>query len=77
MKMCFIYAVPSLTTSLDLKIEYIDEKTILLYGNLEKEIYIEHLEVFRVKRKIDNVCLPKKSLYDLKKVPKQCYKKLE
>jgi hypothetical protein len=66
MKMSSIYVVHSLTTSLDLKIEYMDEKNIFLHGNLEKEIYVEQLEIFRVKEKADYVCLPKKSLYDLK-----------
>jgi hypothetical protein len=43
-----------------------DKKNIFLHGNLEKEIYMEQLEIFRVKEKADYVCLPKKSLYDVK-----------
>ena len=72
-----IHVVLGLAASLDLKIEQMDVKTAFLYGDLEKEIYMEQLEGFKVKGKQDYFCRLKKSLYDLKQRPKQWYKKFE
>ena len=41
-------------------------KTAFLHGDLDKEIYVEHLEGFIVKGKENYVCKLKKSLYGLK-----------
>ena len=49
-------------------------KTAFIHGNLEEKIYMSQLEGF-VDSKKDHVCLLKKSLYGLKKSPKQWYKR--
>ena len=51
--MSSIHVVFGLIASLDLKIEQMDVKTAFLYGDLEKEIYMEQLEGFNVKGKDD------------------------
>lgn len=52
-----------------------DVKTSFLHGDLPEEIYMEKPEGFIVKGKEILVCRSKKSLYDLKQVPRQRYKK--
>ena len=54
-----------------------DVKTALLYGDLDKEIYMEQPQGFTIKGKEDYVCTLKKSLYGLKQAPRQWYKKFE
>ncbi|BBG99422.1 hypothetical protein Prudu_009111 [Prunus dulcis] len=66
-----------LVTSLNLEIEQLDVKTTFLHGDLEEEIYMEQPEGFKVKGKKDLVCQLKKSLYGLKQVPRQWYKKFD
>jgi len=65
-----------LTISLDLEIEQIDVKIVFPHGDLDKEIYVEQLERFIAKGKEGYVCL-KKSIYRLKKTPRQWYRKCE
>ena len=48
-KMSSIRVVRGLATSLDLKVEQMDVKTAFLYGDLDKEIYMEQIESFKVK----------------------------
>ena len=64
-KMSSICVVLCLTASLDLEIEQMDVKTAFLHGYLDKEIYLEQLEGFTIKRKKNYVCKLKKSLYGL------------
>ncbi|CAM8938347.1 unnamed protein product [Rhodiola kirilowii] len=52
-----------------------DVKTSFLHGDLDKEIYMEQAEGFQVESKEDYVCKLLKSLYGLKQVPRQWYKK--
>ena len=54
-----------------------DVKTVFLYGDLDKEIYMEQPKGFKVKGKQDYVCKLNKSLYGLKQAPRQWYKKFE
>ncbi|GKF16071.1 putative RNA-directed DNA polymerase, partial [Tanacetum coccineum] len=58
---------------LDLEVEQIDVKTSFLHGDLDKEIYMEQPEGFRVKGKEDYVCRLQKSLYGLKQAPRQWF----
>jgi hypothetical protein len=61
----------------DLELEQLDVKITFLHNELEKRIYITHLEGFIAQGKEDHVCLLKKSLYGLKKSLKQWYKRFD
>ncbi|KAJ4724838.1 Retrovirus-related Pol polyprotein from transposon TNT 1-94 [Melia azedarach] len=76
-KMSSIRVVLGIAASLDLEIEQMDVKTAFLHGDLDKEIYMEQPEGFKIKGKEDYVCKLKKSLYGLKQAPRQWYKKFE
>ncbi|KAF5781986.1 putative RNA-directed DNA polymerase [Helianthus annuus] len=76
-KMSSIRVILGLAASLDLEVEQMDVKTAFLHGDLDKEIYMEQPEGFRVKGKEDYVCKLQKSLYGLKQAPRQWYKKFE
>lgn len=76
-KMSFIHVVLGIAASLDLEIEQMNVKTAFLHGDLDKEIYMEQLEGFKIKGKEDYVCKLKKSLYGLKQAPRQWYKKFK
>ena len=47
-----------------------DVKSAFLKGNLEKEVYVEQLVGFVVKREEEKVCRLKKALYGLKQAPR-------
>ena len=47
--MSAIQVVLGLGASLNLEVEQLDGKTAFLHGDLEKEIYMEHLECFKDK----------------------------
>lgn len=55
-----------MAATMNLEIEQMDMKTVFLHGDLEKDIYIEQPERFRVKGKEDMVYKLRKSLYRLK-----------
>lgn len=48
-------------------------KTNFLHGALEEDIYIKQPNGFNVKGKEDHMCRLRKSLYELKKAPRQWY----
>ena len=75
--MSSIRVVLGLAASLDLEVEQMDVKTAFLHGVLDKEIYMEQPEGFKVKGKEDYVCRLKKSLYGLKQAPRLWYQKFE
>ena len=52
-----------------------DVKTTFLNENLEKEVYMDQPEGFYVKRNKHMVCKLKKSIYGLKQVFRQWYRK--
>ncbi|KAA3466416.1 Zinc finger, CCHC-type [Gossypium australe] len=54
-----------------------DVKTTFLDNNLDEEVYIQQFEGFVVKRKENKVCKLVKSLYDLKRAPKQCHENFD
>ncbi|KAJ4716959.1 Retrovirus-related Pol polyprotein from transposon TNT 1-94 [Melia azedarach] len=76
-KMSSIRVVLGIAASLDLEIEQMDVKTAFLHGDLDKKIYMEQPEGFKIKGKEYYVCKLKKSLYGLKQAPRQWYKKFE
>uniref|UniRef100_A0ACD5UZL7 Uncharacterized protein n=1 Tax=Avena sativa TaxID=4498 RepID=A0ACD5UZL7_AVESA len=61
----------SIVAMRDLDLEQLDVKTAFLYGELDEEIYMDQPEGFIVPDKEDFVCKLKKSLYGLKKSPRQ------
>ncbi|KAF3665269.1 Retrovirus-related Pol polyprotein from transposon TNT 1-94 [Capsicum annuum] len=61
----------------NLELEQLDVKDAFLHGELEEYIYMQQPEGFVVSGKEDYVCLLKKSLYGLKQLPRQCYKRFE
>ena len=76
-KMCSIRVILGLAASMNLELDQLDVKTAFLYGDLDEEIFMEQPEGFKVKRKENMVCKLKKSLYELKQVPRQRYKKFD
>ena len=76
-KMCSIRVILGLVASMNPKLEQLDVKTAFLHGDLDEKIFMEQPEGFKVRGKENMVCKLKKSLYGLKQVPRQCYKKFE
>nr|GEV08066.1 retrovirus-related Pol polyprotein from transposon TNT 1-94 [Tanacetum cinerariifolium] len=61
-----------MATEEDLHLEQLDVKTASLHGDLDEDIYIAQLEGFHSAGKEENhVCKLNKSLYGLKKAPRQ------
>ena len=77
MRICSIRVILGLATSMILEFEQLDVKNAFLHGDLDEEIFMEQLEGFKVKGKENMVCKLKKSLYELKQVPRQWYKKFD
>ena len=75
-KMSLIWIIHGIAISLNLEIEQLDIKTTFLHNDLE-EIYMEQLEGFKESGKENIVCHLRKSLYGLKQVPRQWYKKFD
>ena len=69
-KLSSVQVVLGLVASLNLKLEQLNVKTAFLHGNLQKEIYMYQLEVFKAEGKEDMVYRLKKRLYGLKWVPR-------
>ena len=61
----------------DLELHQLDVKTTFLYGELENEIFMKQSEGFEVTSKEGHVCRLKRSLYRLKKLPGQWYKRFD
>ncbi|CAA7057311.1 unnamed protein product [Microthlaspi erraticum] len=72
-----IRIVLSLVASWDIHFEQMDVKTAKLHGDLEEEIYMEQLEGFVKPGEEKLVCRLRKSLYGLKKAPRQWYKRFD
>jgi len=72
-KMLSIWVVLGLVASLHLEIEQLNIKITFLYGDLEKEVFIEQHEGFEVAGKEHFVCRLQKSLYGFKQVLGQWY----
>jgi hypothetical protein len=69
--------VLALVALLDLELEQLDVKTSFLDGYLDEKIYMEQPEGFVQNHKNKFVCRLKKSLYGLRKCPRQLYKKFD
>ena len=60
----------------DWELEALDVKTAFLFGELDKEIYMEQSEDFIVKGQERKVCWLRKAIYDLKQATLQWNKQL-
>jgi hypothetical protein len=67
----------SLAASHGLLVHQMDVKTAFLNGELEEEIYMDHLEGFVVKGQEGMLCKLVKSLYGLMQAPKRCHDKFD
>ncbi|KAH9688421.1 hypothetical protein KPL70_015118 [Citrus sinensis] len=67
----------TLVAEYELELAQLDVKTTFLHGNLEEEIYMIQPCGFRVAGKENHVCRLIKSLYGLKQLPKQWYKRFD
>jgi hypothetical protein len=76
-KMTSIRTILSLVVVEYLHLEQLDVKTTFLHGDLEEEIYMQQPQGYEVKEKENLVCRLKKSLYGLKKAPRQWYLKFD
>ena len=77
MKMSTIRLVLGIVALENLHLEQLGVKTTFLHGDLEEDIYMSQLEWFIVQGKESLVCKLRKSLYGLKQVPRQWYKKFD
>ncbi|KAL2465401.1 Reverse transcriptase Ty1/copia-type domain-containing protein [Abeliophyllum distichum] len=59
------------------KLDQLDVKTVFLHGELDEMIYMNQPPGFKDKQKPTDVCLLRKSLYDLKQFPRQWYKRFD
>jgi hypothetical protein len=57
----------------DLELHQMDIKTTFLNGYLEETVYMAQLEGFSIEGKEHMIYRLKKSIYELKKVSRQCY----
>ena len=62
---------------MNLELEQLNVKIAFMDCDLDEEILMEHPEGFKVKGKEIMVCKLKKSLYGLKQVLRQWYKKFD
>jgi len=55
----------------DIELKQMDVKTMFLHGELEEKIYMKQPEGYIQESKENKVCLLNKSLYGLKRTPRQ------
>ena len=67
----------ALVAQFDLELAQLDVKTAFLHGDLEEEIYMSQADGLRVAGNKKLVCSLKKSLYGLKQLPRQWYKRFD
>jgi len=69
-RISFTWMVIAIKSINKLEIHQMNVKITFLNDDLDKEIYMEQLEMFIVKEKENKVCKLIKELYDLKQVSK-------
>ena len=75
-KMTTVRSLLSLAASFGWKLWQLDVKNAFLYGELDKEIFMEQPLGFKSREHPDYVCKLKKALYGLKQAPRAWYGKL-
>jgi hypothetical protein len=75
-KMTSVRVVISMAASLGWKLWQLDVKNAFLYGELDKDIYMEQPVGYISKVRPDYVCKLKKALYGLKQAPRAWYGKI-
>lgn len=75
-KMTCVRVILSLAAAKGRKLWQLDVKNAFLYGDIDKEIYMDQPPGFQSSRFPDYVCLLKKALYGLKQAPRACYRKI-
>mgnify|MGYP001011468312 CR=1 FL=1 len=76
-KISTIRVVLSIVAAEDLHLEQLDVKTAFLHGDLEEDIYMHQPEGFVEENKGNLVYKLRKSLYRLKQIPRQWYKRFD
>ena len=72
-----IRAIMALAAKLGWKLHQMDVKTTFLNGVVEEEVYVEQPLGFEARDWQSHMCRLKKTLYNLKKVPKTWYGKID
>ena len=72
-KHSFIRVLLALIVHFDLELSQLDVKIAFLHGDLDEKIYMTQLDGFQPAGKDDWVCKLQRSLYGLKKYPRQWY----
>ena len=75
LKMSSIRVALGLAAHLNIEVKQLDVKIGFLHGDSEDEIYMQQPKGFKFNRKKNLVFILKKSLYRIKQVPRQWYKK--
>lgn len=67
----------ALVANFDWELEQLEVKTACLHAELNEQIFMNQPKGFKEKLKFDHVCFLKRSLYGLKKSPRQWYKRFD
>ena len=72
-----IHILLALVAQYELELDQLDVKTTFLYDDLDEEIFMSQPTGFKTVGKKNIVCKLKKSLYGLKQLPRQWYKRFD
>ena len=72
-----IRTIMTLDSMMKWDIHQMDVKRTFLNGVIEEDVYIEQLQGFEVKERVNHVCKLKKALYGLKKAPRAWYGRID
>jgi hypothetical protein len=72
-----IRSIISIAAEMGWRIHQMDVKTAFLNGFIEKEVYIEQPQGFKVSERESHMCLLRKALYGLKQAPIAWYSRID